>query len=721
MSADSAQEPSLPPPSAEAALGQSAKRSPRRPLATEAYELLTSMRFAIALLTVICIASVIGTVVKQREPLNNYVNQFGPFWSEVFGRLDIYTVYSAWWFVLILGFLVLSTSLCVARHTPKIIKELRSYKEHVREQSLQAQPHKALGHVAVHPDQAVAHVSQWLADRGWKARAQLRKTGIMVGARKGMGHKIGYLATHSAIVLVCLGGLMDGDLFVKALTWLQGKQVYAGAGLISEVPPQHRLSAGTPSYRGNLLVPEGGRAATAILSMPNGVLLQELPFDVELKKFHVEYYSTGMPKLFASDIIITDHDTGRQRSATVKVNHPVEHRGITLYQSSFDDGGSRLKLMARSLTQTQDEPLSATVGANAQLGAQAPDLTLELSGLRVMNVEDFSSSNTAEPERKNLSQQLDRHLGSGASTERNKHLRNVGPSFSYRLRDSAGQAREYNNYMQPVEIDGARVLLAGVRDTPNENFRYLRIPVDERDSIEPWLAMRRGLADTATRELAARRYALSAVPKESPQMLPQLQATALRAMTLFAGRPAQAGSDPQGGLPALQQFIEAEVPQAERERVSGVLLRILNGSLFELYKVVREQANLSAPAQDALTQAFMTQAVLSLSDAMYYPAPVLMQLDTFEQVQASVFQVTRSPGQAMVYLGAVLLCVGVLAMLYIRDRRLWLWLEPCPNQPEQTRVRMALSATRDGPDVAQEFQQLQAELLGEPTPAKEPA
>jgi cytochrome c biogenesis protein len=53
------------------------------------------MRFAISLLTVICIASVIGTVVKQNEPYNNYVNQFGPFWAEVFGALGLYTVYSA--------------------------------------------------------------------------------------------------------------------------------------------------------------------------------------------------------------------------------------------------------------------------------------------------------------------------------------------------------------------------------------------------------------------------------------------------------------------------------------------------------------------------------------------------------------------------------------------------------------------------------------------------
>ncbi|MFN7197647.1 MAG: cytochrome c biogenesis protein ResB, partial [Hylemonella sp.] len=84
--------------------------SPSRPWRSWV-ELLSSMRFAIALLTVICIASVIGTVLKQHEPLNNYINQFGPFWAEVFGALGLYAVYSAWWFLLILAFLVLSTSL----------------------------------------------------------------------------------------------------------------------------------------------------------------------------------------------------------------------------------------------------------------------------------------------------------------------------------------------------------------------------------------------------------------------------------------------------------------------------------------------------------------------------------------------------------------------------------------------------------------------------------
>src|SRR5687768_7370193 len=91
-------------------------------------ELVSSMRFAIALLTVICIASIIGTVLKQQEPVNNYVNQFGPFWAEVFMAARLNGVYSAPWFLLILAFLVTSTSLCIARNAPKILADLRTYK-----------------------------------------------------------------------------------------------------------------------------------------------------------------------------------------------------------------------------------------------------------------------------------------------------------------------------------------------------------------------------------------------------------------------------------------------------------------------------------------------------------------------------------------------------------------------------------------------------------------
>jgi hypothetical protein len=103
---------------------------------------------------------------------------------------------------------------------------------------------------------------------------------------------------------------------------VQRQEPFTGGGLIADVPAQHRLSPSNPTFRGNLLVTEGTTGGTAILPQPSGVLLQDLPFSVELKKFIVEYHDTGMPKLFASDIVIHDHETGEQKPARVEVNHP---------------------------------------------------------------------------------------------------------------------------------------------------------------------------------------------------------------------------------------------------------------------------------------------------------------------------------------------------------------------------------------------------------------
>jgi cytochrome c biogenesis protein len=41
------------------------------------------------------------------------------------------------------------------------------------------------------------------------------------------------------------------------------------------------------------------------------VLIQELPFTIHLNKFIVDFYSTGMPKLFASDVTIHDRETAK--------------------------------------------------------------------------------------------------------------------------------------------------------------------------------------------------------------------------------------------------------------------------------------------------------------------------------------------------------------------------------------------------------------------------
>ena len=712
-------------------------------------ELLSSMRFSISLLTVICIASVIGTILKQQEPLGNYINQFGPFWAQVFSLVSLNTVYSAWWFLLILAFLVVSTSLCISRNAPKILADYHQLKENVREQSLKAFGHRAENTLAESPEVAARRIGQTLVASGWKVKLQQRRkaddsgdtTGWMVAAKKGSANKLGYIAAHSAIVLVCVGGLLDGDMIVRAQMWLNDKSTFTGGGLIANVPPQHRLSDRNPTFRANLLVPEGGQASAAILNQPGGVLIQELPFAIELKKFIVEYYSTGMPKLFASDIVIHDKETGESTPARVEVNHPAKFRGVEIYQSSFDDGGSRVKLKAIPMgADVKPFEIEGTIGGSSELassGQNGEKLTLEYAGLRVINVENFATgasglgASGVDVRKVDLRQSFESHLGAAHKTNSEKELRNVGPSVSYKLRDASGQAREYQNYMLPVKMDAAPdsppLFLLGVRDTPADAFQYLRVPADPEGAMTTFLHVRAALSDPVQRERAVAAYSAQALSGDRPELARQLAESASKALALFAGADATrsapamrakgAAATRVAGLQAISDFMESNVPVAERDRAGEVLIRILNGVLFELTQMTRKADGLTPLTQGDASRAFMAQVVLSLSDAFHYPAPMSFQLVDFTQVQASVFQVARAPGKTIVYVGCGFLILGIFAMLYVRERRVWVWLTPrnggvgSVDTALATHATMALSTNRKTMDGDKEFDMLTTKLL----------
>ena len=697
--------------------GLRVRRGPQAVRAT--VELFSSMRFAIALLTIICIASVIGTVLKQHEPIGNYVNQFGPFWAALFRSARLDAIYSAWWFLLILLFLVVSTSLCIARNTPHIFKDLKTFKEDIRAQSLKAFGQRAATTLGEVPETAAQRIGQMLSGGGWKVKLQHREgAGWMVAARAGGAHKLGYIAAHSAIVLICIGGLLDGDLVVRAQTWFNGKSVFTGGGMIADVAPQHRLSPNNPTFRGNILVPEGGRSSVAILNQSDGVLLQELPFSIELKKFIVDYYSTGMPKLFASEVVLHDRETGAEIPARIEVNHPASYKGVEIYQSSFDDGGSSVKVKAVPMSGAGNAfELEGTIGSSSDITNGSEKLTLEYVALRLINVENFADqaggamTSGADVRKVDLQRSLESRLGAANKINKPKVLRNIGPSIGYKLRDAAGQAREYQNYMVPVDTgDGQPVFLLGMRERPEDPFRYLRVPSDENGSMDAFLRMRTALADPAVRARAVERYIARATDPQRPELAEQLRASATRALALFAGTErVNAEATSKGGWQAIAEFMEVNVPEAERARAGAVLVRILNEVLFDVLNLSRESAGLAALPGDEKSQGFLTQAVLAMSDAHFYPAPFAMMMTDFKQVQASVFQVARAPGKSVVYLGCLLLIIGIFAMLYVRERRLWVWLAPEPAGGSS--ATMAFSVNRRTIDSDREFDNLKDKLL----------
>jgi cytochrome c biogenesis protein len=148
---------------------------------------------------------------------------------------------------------------------------------------------------------------------------------------------------------------------------------------------------------------------------------------------------------------------------------------------------------------------------------------------------------------------------------------------------------------------GAPVFLLGVRENPSEPFRYLRVPADDQGSMDGFHAHARCAGDpaAATRPCAAMWRRPSSLAARTGRAA---AAVCLRALALFAGCDGLLDGKPAGGLQAISDFMEANVPEAERARAGEVLVRILNGTLFELAQLTRERAGLKPLEQDDQTR-----------------------------------------------------------------------------------------------------------------------
>ena len=659
------------------------------PFARSFYELLSSMRFAISLFTVLAIASIIGTVLKQNEPYANYIIQFGQYWFIVFKWLGLYDVYRTHWFVVILTFLVVSTGTCIYRNLPGMLREIRSYREHATEQSLRHFQHHAEFTSTGKP---TSILMQYLKVQGYHFKQQQNGDSLLLAAKRGSANRFGYLFTHSAIVLICLGGLLDSNIPLKIEQAFDLKRLETRDIPASQVPAISRLSPSNLSFRGNVTIPEGTSADVVFLNIGDGYMVQDLPFKIALSKFHIEHYSTGQPKAFASDIVILDKKTGAPLlSHTITVNHPLTYDGIAIYQASFGDGGTRLRMDGWNLFDHQgiDFPVTGAIHNSTQLAADTTQYSVEFTDFRPFNIENLGGDQPVSHDTRTV-------FGGNAVADK-KNLHNVGPSFQYKIRAPDGQAHEYSNYMLPILIDGHWYLLSGMRDAPNEPFRYIRFPLDPEHTLAGFMRLRGAMLDPQLYPEIAQRFAHSVLPDGNPEAQRKLADSTVKVLDIFA----------KGGYKTLTDFIETKIPAAQRDEAAQTYLKILELSAYQAYCITQARAQRPVPLMNDETGWFIRDSLNSISDLFFYGAPVYLQLATYDEVQATGLQLTRSPGKYIVFTGSGLLVLGVFTMFFIRERRLWLLIKP-------GQVLFAMSSNRKTLDFENEFilrQQHIAEIL----------
>ncbi len=357
------------------------------------FDRLSSMSLAIALLVVLALASVIGTVLLQNQEQADYLRQFGPLWYSVFRVLGLFDMYHTPWFIGLLGFLMASLAVCLWRHTPRMLREMKKRKLEIEDKSLDRFHHLKQWRLAgTSVEQARPAAEQALRD--WEVKSGERNGRVYIRADKGRLNKWGYILTHAAILIILVGG------------WI-GKEY---------------------GFRGSMSVVEGSAEKEISFVRGTGVGHLTMPFEVRCDKFFIDFYPTGMPKTFRSTLSIIDQGKVVIDHHPIEVNKPLYYKGVRIYQASFGDGGSAIRLKLFRM----DTGAVETVKTRVYDTWRDPKtgVTLEITNFRPFNIENMA--NPGEP----------------------KQFKDLGPAVDFVIRGPGLKPFKVRSFMRPFVMNG---------------------------------------------------------------------------------------------------------------------------------------------------------------------------------------------------------------------------------------------------------------------------
>ena len=384
-----------------------------------------------------------------------------------------------------------------------------------------------------------------------------------------------------------------------------------------------------------------------------------------------------MPKDFASDIVVTDKASGKRVAQTIRVNHPLTINGITIYQSTYGDGGSDVRFQSWDLRGANPPvSLDAVSQRSFPLDMGTEKYQFELGELRVFNVENTAAGETAQHDVRSVAQP--------------KQFQNVGPTISFKLRDAAGQAHEYVNYMLPLEREGAKFFATGERSDINAPYRWLMLPADQNNKLDSFMALRATLMQPEKRAQIVQ----TAVSNVNENMRGDFKLAVENLLRQFA----------EGGYIAINEHIQQNVPAEAQKKTGEIMYQILYSSMDVALTQALNDFRLPTMAAGEARNRFILNSMDGYTALTKFQSPVLLQMDTFKQVNMSGLQMTKSPGASLVYIGSVLLVLGTIFMFYVREKRAWLLFFPDGS------TRVAMSATRSERELAREFPEHLAKL-----------
>lgn len=356
---------------------------------------LGSMSLAVVLLTILSIASAIGTVLLQNQNQTDYLQQFGPLWYWVFRSLGLFDMYHTWWFLTLLGFLMVSLTACLWRHVPLMLKEMRNRKATMPERSLKNFRHLHQWKLKKAPATEALEKAFRSYLNGWEFKSDEQGGNYFIRADKGRYNKWGYISVHGAILIILLGGLISVQFGI----------------------------------RGNMSVAEGGKESSIFFLKGTDTATLEMPFEVRCNSFDIDFFPTGAPKEFRSNLTIID-DGKEVLTSDIIVNEPLYYKGMRIYQASYGDAGSEVSF---DMFHMDGSEKVSQAKMKVYDSWEDPDtgLSMKITDFKQYNVENMA--NAGEPAK----------------------FKDIGPAVEFELRGPGLQPVKIKTFMEPfVDLEG---------------------------------------------------------------------------------------------------------------------------------------------------------------------------------------------------------------------------------------------------------------------------
>lgn len=263
------------------------------------WDFLTSLKLIVILLLILSALSIAGTIIEQNKPLQEYYQYYEPGTVALFSKLGLFDMYHSWWFVACLSLLVLNITACTMDRYQGIMAGMRK-KNLILDEKLSKSLQNLTTIRYALPLDVVEKKMVELAGRGFSGKPVVtaaEEGGSHYFFEKGKYTRLAFFLTHLSILIIFLGAMVGSFFGYKAYV-----NIFEG-----ETVSQVETRAGK---------------------------IQHLNFQVKCNTFHAEFYPSGAPMDYRSDLSIVQNGKEVIRK-TIRVNDPLTFKGITFYQSSY--------------------------------------------------------------------------------------------------------------------------------------------------------------------------------------------------------------------------------------------------------------------------------------------------------------------------------------------------------------------------------------------------